>query len=130
MIKSKARITAIGSYVPERKLTNEDLEKMVETNDEWIVQRTGIKERRIASENEFTSDISYKAVKNLMERYDKSVDDVDMIIVCTLTPDFKTPSVASYIQANLGIKNTGAMDINVACGGFTYGLYVANGLIT
>jgi len=130
MIKSKARITAIGSYVPERRLTNDDLEKMVETNDEWIIQRTGIKERRIASEDEFTSDISYKAVKNLMERYDKSVDDVDMIIVCTLTPDFKTPSVASYIQAKLGIKNTGAMDINVACAGFTYGLYMANGLIT
>lgn len=130
MIKSKARITAIGSYVPERSLTNDDLEKMVETNDEWIIQRTGIKERRIASEDEFTSDISYKAVKNLMERYDESVDDVDMIIVCTLTPDFKTPSVASYIQAKLGIKNTGAMDINVACAGFTYGLYMANGLIT
>ncbi|MFJ6211005.1 ketoacyl-ACP synthase III [Lysinibacillus sp. NPDC092081] len=130
MIKSKARITAIGSYVPERRLTNDDLEKMVETNDEWIVQRTGIKERSVANENEFTSDISYKAVKNLMERYDKSVDDVDMIIVCTLTPDFKTPSVASYIQAKLGIRNTGAMDLNVACAGFTYGLYVANGLIT
>lgn len=130
MIKSTARITAIGSYVPERRLTNDDLEKMVETNDEWIVQRTGIKERRIANEDEFTSDISYKAVKDLMERYEKSVDDVDMIIVCTLTPDFKTPSVASYIQAKLGIRNTGAMDLNVACAGFTYGLYVANGLIT
>ncbi|WP_025117101.1 ketoacyl-ACP synthase III [Lysinibacillus fusiformis] len=130
MIKSKARITAIGSYVPKRRLTNDDLEKMVETNDQWIVQRTGIKERSVANEDEFTSDISYKAVKNLMERYDKSVDDVDMIIVCTLTPDFKTPSVASYIQAKLGIRNTGAMDLNVACAGFTYGLYVANGLIT
>lgn len=65
-----------------------------------------------------------------MERYDKSVDEVDMIIVCTITPDFKTPSVASYIQAKLGIKNTGAMDINVTCAGFTYGLYMANGLIT
>lgn len=130
MIKSKARITAIGSYVPERRLTNYDLEKMIETNDEWIVQRTGIKERRIVNEDEFTSDISYKAVMNLMERYDKSVDDVDMVIVCTLTPDFKTPSVASYIQAKLDIINTGAMDVNVACAGFTYGLYVANGLIT
>jgi 3-oxoacyl-[acyl-carrier-protein] synthase-3 len=127
---SKARITAIGSYVPERKLTNYDLEKLVETNDEWIVQRTGIKERRITNENEFTSDISYKAVKNLMERYDKSVDDVDMIIVCTLTPDFKTPSVASLVQAKLGIKNSGAIDLNAACAGFTYGLHVANGLIT
>lgn len=127
---SKARITAIGSYVPERRLTNYDLEKLVDTNDEWIVKRTGIKERRIANEDEFTSDISYKAVRNLMDRYDKSVEDVDMIIACTLTPDFKTPSVASLVQAKLGIKNSGAIDLNAACAGFTYGLHVANGLIS
>ena len=72
MFQSKARITAIGSYVPERRLTNHDLEELVQTSDEWIVKRTGIKERRIAGEYEFTSDIGYKAVKNLMERYDKS----------------------------------------------------------
>ncbi|CAH0279047.1 ketoacyl-ACP synthase III [Peribacillus sp. Bi134] len=130
MFKSKARITAIGSYVPEKRLTNKDLEKMVETNDEWIVKRTGIKERRIAHEEEFTSDIGYKAVKDLIERYDKSVEDVDMIIVCTFTPDFNTPSVASLVQAKLGIKNTGAIDLNAACAGFTYGLHVANGLVT
>jgi len=130
MFKSKARITAIGSYVPEKKLTNYDLEKLVETNDEWIVKRTGIKERRIANEDEFTSDICFKAVQNLMERYDKTVEDVDMIIVCTVTPDFKTPSVASLLQAKLGIKNTGAIDLNAACAGFTYGLHMANGLIT
>ncbi len=123
---SKARITAIGSYVPERKLTNYYLEKLVETNDEWIVKHTGIKERIITNEEEFTSDISYKAVRNLMERYDISVDDVDMIIVCTLTPDFKTPSVSSLIQAKLGIKNSGAIDLNAACAGFTYGLHIAN----
>ena len=130
MVRSKARITAIGSYVPERRLTNSALEEMVDTSDEWIVKRTGIKERRIANETEFTSDLSYKAVLDLMERYDKSVDDVDLIIVCTLTPDFNTPSVASYLQGKLGIKNAGAMDLNAACAGFTYGLYVANGLIT
>lgn len=130
MPESKARITAIGSYVPDRKLTNDDLEKLVDTNDEWIVKRTGIKERRIADEQEFTSDISYKAVRNLMERYNKSVDDVDMVIVCTLTPDFKTPSVSSLVQAKLGIQNSGAIDLNAACAGFTYGLHVANGLIT
>lgn len=130
MLTSKARITAIGSYVPEKKLTNFDLEKIVETNDEWIVKRTGIKERRIADQHEFTSDISYMAVKNLMERYNQTVEDVDMIIVCTLTPDFNTPSVASLIQAKLGIKNAGAIDLNAACAGFTYGLYIANGLVT
>lgn len=130
MLHSKARITAIGSYVPERKLTNGDLEKLVETNDEWIVKRTGIKERRITNKDEFTSDISYQAVLNLMERYSISVEDVDLIIVCTLTPDFKTPSVASLLQAKLGIRSTGAIDLNAACAGFTYGLHVANGLIT
>ena len=127
---SKARITAIGSYVPEKRLTNRHLEELVETNDEWIIQRTGIKERRIASDTEFTSDISIKAAQNLMERYDKSLDDVDMIIVCTMTPDFKTPSVSALVQAKLGLKNTGAIDLNAACSGFTYGLHMANGLIT
>lgn len=130
MYTSKAKITAIGSYVPNDILTNHDLEKMVETNDEWIVKRTGIKERRIAKDNEFTSDIGYKAVKNLMERYDKKVEDVDMIIVCTMTPDFKTPSTASIIQAKLGIRGCGAIDLNAACAGFAYGLHMANGLIT
>ncbi len=127
---SKARITAIGSYVPEKRLTNRRLEELVETNDEWIVQRTGIRERRIAADTEFTSDISIKAAENLKERYGKSLDDVDMIIVCTMTPDFKTPSVSALVQAKLGIENTGAIDLNAACSGFTYGLHMANGLIT
>jgi 3-oxoacyl-[acyl-carrier-protein] synthase III len=130
MICSKAQITAVGAYVPEKRLTNEDLERMVDTNNEWIIKRTGIKERRIADEQEFTSDICVKAVENLIEKYDKSVHDVDMIIVCTMTPDFKTPSVAALVQAKLGIPHTGAIDLNAACAGFTYGLHVANGLIT
>lgn len=130
MTNSKARITAIGSYVPDKRLTNHDLEELIETNDEWIVQRTGIKERRIASDIEFTSDISIKAAQNLMERYNKNLDDVDLIIVCTMTPDFKTPSVSALVQAGLGIRNTGAIDLNAACSGFAYGLHMANGLIT
>ncbi|MFA9456839.1 ketoacyl-ACP synthase III [Halalkalibacter sp. AB-rgal2] len=129
-MQSKARITAIGSYVPAKRLTNADLEKLVETNDEWIVKRTGIKERRIANDDEFTSDICVKAVENLITKYDKAINDVDMIIVCTLTPDFNTPSVASLVQAKLGIPHTGAIDLNAACAGFTYGLHIANGLIT
>ena len=114
----------------QRKLTSDDLEKLVDTNDDWIVEHTGIKERRITNEEEFTSDISYKAVRNLMKRYNKSVEDVDMIICCTLTPDFNPPSVASIVQAKLGMKNSGAIDLNAACAGFTYGLHIANGLIT
>ncbi|QNR22537.1 ketoacyl-ACP synthase III (plasmid) [Exiguobacterium sp. Helios] len=130
MTTSKARITAIGSYVPTNKLTNHDLENLVETNDEWIVQRTGIKERRVADSNEYTSDLAYKAVLNMTERYNKTIDDVDIIIVCTMTPDFTTPSVASLVQAKLGIKNSGAIDVNAACAGFAYGLHLANALIS
>ena len=116
--------------MPEKRLTNHQLEKLIDTNDEWIVQRTGIRERRIAGDKEFTSDISIKAAENLAERYQKSLEDVDMVIVCTMTPDFKTPSVAALVQAKLAIKNTGAIDLNAACGGFAYGLHMANGLIT
>jgi len=130
MHQSKAKITAIGSFVPEHIMTNYDLEKLVDTNDEWIISRTGIRERRIASDLEYTSDIGYKAVLDLMQRYNKTVDDVDMIITCTFTPDFKTPSSANLIQAKLGIKQTGAIDLNAACAGFTYGLHMANALIT
>lgn len=129
-MNSKARITAIGSYVPKNIMTNDDLEKLVNTNDEWITKRTGIKERRIAADDEYSSDLSLKAIKDLTERYDKNISDVDMIIVTTLTPDYQTPSVASYIQGKLGIKNAGAIDLNAACAGFTYGLHMANSLIT
>lgn len=129
-MESKARITAQGAYIPEKILTNEELEDIVDTNDEWIVKRTGIKERRISKENEQTSDLAYKAVIDLQNKYGKNIKDVDFIIVCTLTPDFKTPSVSSYIQYKLGIENAGAIDINAACAGFAYGLYLANSLIT
>ena len=129
-MESKARITAKGAYIPEKILTNEELEDIVDTNDEWIVKRTGIKERRISKENEQTSDLAYKAVIDLQNKYGKNIKDVDFIIVCTLTPDFKTPSVSSYIQYKLGIENAGAIDINAACAGFAYGLYLANSLIT
>ena len=125
-----ARVTAIGSYVPNQIMTNHDLEKLVETNDEWIVQRTGIKERRIAAQTESTSDLAYQAAMNLKLRYNKEFQDVDMIIICTMSPDFKTPSTASLVQAKLGIKHAGTIDLNAACAGFTYGLHLANGLIS
>lgn len=127
---SKARITAIGSYVPERVMTNDDFEKIIDTNDEWITKRTGIKERRFAQEDEFTSDLSIKAIEDLIIRYNKEISDVDFIIVSTMSPDYQTPSVASYIQGKLGIRNAGAIDLNAACAGFTYGLHMANALIT
>ncbi|MGO4272777.1 ketoacyl-ACP synthase III [Paenibacillus sp. TAF58] len=124
-----ARITAIGTYVPQRRLTNSDLEQMVDTNNEWIIQRTGIEERRIASPDEFTSDLCISAVKDLMQRYNKKVDDVDMIIVATSTPDFPFPSVASIIQNKLGIAAAGAIDLSAACAGFVYALHTAHGYI-
>jgi 3-oxoacyl-[acyl-carrier-protein] synthase-3 len=127
---SKARISAIGTYTPEKILSNEDLVNIVETNDEWIVQRTGIRQRRIARENEFTSDLCMAAVENLIKQSRKSVTDVDFIIVATTTPDYAFPSVASQIQKKFNIESTGAIDINATCGGFVYGLHVANGLIS
>lgn len=129
-MQSYAKITAQGVYVPQKIMTNQDFEKLVETSDEWIQQRTGIIERRITAQDEYTSDISYQAVVDLQQKYNVDVSDVDMIINATLTPDYKTPSVASYVQARLGIKNAGALDINAACAGFAYGLNLANGLIT
>ena len=86
-MQSKARITAIGTYVPEKKLTNDDLEKLVDTNDAWIVQRTGMKERRITGDNEYASTLAFKAIENLVERYHKSLVDVDCILVSTTTPN-------------------------------------------
>jgi 3-oxoacyl-[acyl-carrier-protein] synthase-3 len=124
-----AKITAIGTYVPQRILTNFELEQMVETTDEWIVQRTGISERRIAEPDEHTSDLCTRAIEDLCRCYPASVQDVDMIIVSTHTPDFPFPSVASIIQERFGIEHTGAIDLNATCAGFAYGLHLANGLI-
>ncbi|MCR8998241.1 ketoacyl-ACP synthase III, partial [Brevibacillus laterosporus] len=129
-LSSKARITAIGSYVPDTRLTNFDLEKLVETSDEWIVRRTGMRERRIAEPNQFTSDLCLRAVQHLQQAYDKEVEDVDFILVCTSTPDYAFPSVASQLQAKLSIRSAGALDLNATCAGFVYGLHMANSLIS
>lgn len=130
MMQSESKITALGAYVPERILSNADLEKMVDTNDEWIVQRTGMRERRIAAAGEFSSDLAAKAVEDMIRRYGVSVDDVDMILVATSTPDYTCPSTASRVQASLGIPHAGSMDLNAACAGFVYGLQLADGMVT
>ncbi|CAH1221642.1 ketoacyl-ACP synthase III [Paenibacillus sp. JJ-223] len=130
MLQSKAKITAFGTYVPERILSNADLEKMVDTNDEWIVQRTGMRERRIAAEDQFVSDLAVKAVEDMIQRYGADVQDVDMILVATSTPEYPFPNTASRIQAKLNIPQTGAMDLSAACAGFVYGLQLADSLIT
>ncbi|WP_161601305.1 ketoacyl-ACP synthase III [Paenibacillus luteus] len=128
-MQSNAVITAIGTYVPERILSNSDLEELVDTNDEWIVQRTGIKERHIALNEQFTSDLCFAAVQNMIDRYEVTVADVDYIIVATSTPDSVFPSVASQVQAHFGILSTGAADIQAACAGFAAAIQLANGLL-
>jgi 3-oxoacyl-[acyl-carrier-protein] synthase-3 len=121
----------LGSYVPEKVLSNTDLEKMVDTSDEWIVQRTGIKERRIAAEEEFVTDMAVKAVEDLIERFSVDINEIDLIIVATITPDYITPSVSSVIQGRMGFPaTTGVLDLNAACSGFVYALQVANAMVT
>lgn len=128
--QSMAAITAMGTYVPDRILSNADLEKMVDTSDEWIVQRTGMRERRIAAEHQFVSDLATEAVKDMVRRYEVNIADVDMILFATSTPEYSFPSSASRLQANLGIPHTGVLDLNAACAGFTYGLQLADSLVT
>ncbi|PZD97218.1 ketoacyl-ACP synthase III [Paenibacillus sambharensis] len=128
-ITSHAAITAIGSYVPERVLTNSHLEQMVETSHEWIVQRTGIVERRIAAENEYCSDLCIAAVRDLQARYGIQLDDVDYIITATSSPDTVFPSMSARVQAAFGIHGCGATDVQAACAGFVSALQLANGLL-
>lgn len=127
---SNACITAIGSYAPEERITNRDLEKLVDTNDEWIIQRTGMRERRKAHSNEYTSDLAIAAVENMMKNYGVGVEDVELIIVCTHSPDYAFPSVATQIQTQFQIRSCGSFDLNATCAGFPYGLHMANGMVS
>lgn len=122
-------ILGTGKYVPEQILTNSDLERMVETNDEWIVTRTGIKERRIAAKDQATSDLAYEAAKQAIAAANLTADDIDLIIVATITPDMFFPSTACLLQDKLGAKRAAAFDLSAACSGFIYGLSVANSMI-
>jgi 3-oxoacyl-[acyl-carrier-protein] synthase-3 len=118
-------IIGTGSYMPSKVLTNHDLEKMVDTNDEWITTRTGIKERRIAAENEATSDLAAAAARKALESAHVKAEEVDMIIVATVTPDMFFPSTACMVQKKIGAKNAFCFDINAACSGFLYALQTA-----
>jgi 3-oxoacyl-[acyl-carrier-protein] synthase-3 len=124
-----ARVIGTGSYVPPRVLTNADLEKLVDTSDEWIVTRTGISERHIASDEEATSDLAYHAATAALESAGVDAGDLDMILVATATPDMFFPSTACVLQDRLGARRSGGLDISAACSGFIYGLAMANGLI-
>jgi len=125
-----ASFRSIGAYVPSKILSNEDLEKMVDTTDDWIVKRTGIKERRIAAEDEYTSDMGTKAAKLAIERAGLETDDIDLLLCATVTPDyFNMPSTACIISDKLGIRNVQAFDISAACSGFVYLLSLAKAYI-
>lgn len=126
----KTKILSTGSYVPPKILTNFDLEKMVETSDEWIVTRTGIKERRIADQNVATSDLAVEAAKNCLNKINFPVSEIDTVIVATVSPDMFFPSTACVVHKKLGSKNEpAAFDIFAACSGFIYGLSLADSLI-
>ncbi|MGN6644878.1 MAG: beta-ketoacyl-ACP synthase III [Verrucomicrobiota bacterium] len=122
-------IAGVGSYVPARVMTNADLEKIVDTTDEWITTRTGIKERHIAAENEFTSDLGTEAARRAMAKAGITADQIDLIIVATITPDLPFPSTACLVQHKLGAKRAAAFDLEAACSGFIYALEIGQQFI-
>ncbi len=121
-----AGIIGIGCYLPEKKLTNQDLEKMVDTSDAWITERTGIKTRHIAAPDQATSDLAYEAAVRALADADTKPEELDLIIVATESPDYKYPSTACLLQARLGAKNAAAFDLSAGCSGFVYGLGIAS----
>ena len=125
----KAAITAIGGYVPEYIMTNQELEKMVDTNDEWIMSRTGIKERRILKEEgKGSSDLAVNAIKNIFEKTHHKAEEIDMIICATATPDMIFPSTACVIADKIGAVNAFCYDLMAACSGFLYSLTTASNI--
>ncbi len=121
-----ARVAGIGSYLPEKVVTNKDLEKMMDTSDEWIRERTGIKRRHVAADDETTSSLGLEAARRAMDAAGVEPDDIDLIVVGTATPDKVFPSVACMIQRRLGVRGAPAFDVHAACSGFVYGLDLAN----
>lgn len=122
-------IKGVGYYLPEKRLTNEDLSKMVDTSDEWIRTRTGISERHIAANDEATSDLAYKAAQNALKNAQCEPNSIDALIVATVTPDMLFPSTAALLQAKLGLRTVLCFDLNAACSGFLYALEVGRNLL-
>lgn len=125
----RSKVAGVGSFLPEKVLTNHDLEKLVNTSHDWIVQRTGIERRHVIDENEGTSDMCVKAAQQALLHANMTVDQIDLIIVATVTPDYKMPAAANLVQAKLGAKNIMSFDLNAACSGFVYSLFVADQFI-
>jgi 3-oxoacyl-[acyl-carrier-protein] synthase III len=123
-------VAGTGSYLPERILTNDELSRMVDTSDEWIHTRTGIRERRIAADGEFTSHMATKASLKALEQAGMTPEEIDLIVVATITPDTPTPATACYVQQQLGAMNAVAFDISAACSGFLYAMKICKRLIS
>jgi len=123
-------IIGTGSYTPEKILTNEDLSRMVDTSDEWITTRTGIKERRIAAKDETTSDMAAKAALKAIEQAKISPEEIDLLLVATATPDMIFPATACFVQKKIGAKNAACLDVSAACAGFLFGVEIAQQFIT
>jgi 3-oxoacyl-[acyl-carrier-protein] synthase-3 len=128
--KIPVAIAGTGSYLPERIMTNKDLESIVDTTEEWITSRTGIQERRIAAEGENTSDLATEAAKNALQNAGVNASDIDLIIVGTITPDTLTPATACYVQHNIGATSALAFDVSAACSGFLYAMEIAQRMIS
>ncbi|MDF2668303.1 MAG: ketoacyl-ACP synthase, partial [Paenibacillus sp.] len=133
MVGTPVGIWGTGMYVPERILSNAELEQMVDTNDEWIVSRTGIKERRVASSEQASSDLAFHASQEALSNAGITADQLDLIIVATITPDMAFPATACILQDKLGAKRAAAFDLSAACSGFIYGLanavnFIATGM--
>ena len=127
---TRAAVTGVGGYLPETLVTNADLEKVVDTSDAWIQERTGIKARHRAAEGQFTSDLAVEAAKRALQAAGRSPADVDLIIVATTTPDLTFPATAAIVQRKLGAPVGIAFDLQAVCSGFVYGLNVADGFVT
>jgi len=126
----RAKIIGTGSFLPEKVLTNADLERIVDTSDEWITERTGIRERRIADETQTSSDLAYEASVAALKNAGLRARDLDLIVVGTVTPDMPFPSTACILQSRLGAKHAAAFDLNAACSGFLFALSVGNSFVT
>lgn len=124
-----ARIIGLGSYLPKKVLTNQDLERMVDTSDEWIVSRTGMRERRVADVDEFPSDMGAEAARQALQACSISPNEIEMILVASMSPDYISPSTANLIQAKIHAEQAAAMDIQAACSGFLYALSIAKAYI-
>ena len=129
LLRTSLRIAGLGTYVPEQRITNEDLSATIATDDAWIRRRTGIRERRKSRVDEFTSDLCLGAVAQLVAG-GVTLEEVDYIIAATISPDYQFPSVAAIVQDRLGLRNIGAIDVSAACAGFAYSLDLADALIT